>query len=349
MDTLKPTTLTLDEVQKLKKDEKNLESIDCFDDLLEELFRIRFPQIGEEQESYKKTLVDFKRKYSTGQQSERWIYYSRKKILVHMLPAEETFEIRTARNRYLITEEEQNRFRNSHIGICGLSVGNSVAHSIVLTGGSKKISLADPDTLALSNTNRIRTGITYLGKNKAEIAAEQLYEIDPDLEINIFSRGITESNLKEFIGNLDLVIDEMDDLRLKILLRIEAKKLHKPVLMATDNDDGALIDIERFDLEPGRAIFHGAMGDVANIDNLTIEDRVRISSQIVGKKYISDRMYKSLLSVGKEIPTWPQLGTAATVSGACIAFVARKILVGEKVDSRRYLLKLDEIIKNQVE
>src|SRR6185369_5315885 len=89
-------------------------------------------------------------------QQGRWVYYPWNSTLVHVLTDKEFQLVRTARNRNLITAEEQDKFYNSIVGIGGLSVGNSVALAIVLQGGARHIRLADHDVLALSNTNRIR-------------------------------------------------------------------------------------------------------------------------------------------------------------------------------------------------
>ena len=48
-----------------------------------------------------------------------------------------------------------------------------------------------------------------------------------------------------------------DSFPIKILSRLKARDYHIPVLM--DTSDKGLIDIERFDLEPQRALFHGLL------------------------------------------------------------------------------------------
>ena len=219
-----------------------------------------------------------------------------------------------------------------------------------MTGGSKNLKIADMDNLELSNMNRLRGSLTYLNKSKVELASNQIWEIDPFIDIELWDKGIVKENLRKFIGDprIDVMVDEIDDLKLKILLRIEAKRLHVPVVMATDNDDGVLIDIERFDIEPGRPIFHGLVGEeITSLieGELSPQQRVDISSKIVGKKFISERMFKSLSEVGKSIPTWPQLGTAASMSGAVAAYVVREIVAGKSIPSQRSLITPNAILK----
>src|SRR6185295_6477719 len=73
----------------------------------------------------------------------KWVFYPWLSTLVHILDDEDFQMVRTARNRYLITPEEQKIFYNAVVGIGGLSVGNSVALAIVLQGGARHIKLAD--------------------------------------------------------------------------------------------------------------------------------------------------------------------------------------------------------------
>jgi len=59
--------------------------------------------------------------------------------------------------------------------------------------------LADFDELSLSNLNRLRAGVHEVGLNKTVIAARQMYEIDPYLEIARFPDGLHEDNLDSFL------------------------------------------------------------------------------------------------------------------------------------------------------
>ncbi|HVM58870.1 MAG TPA: ubiquitin activation protein, partial [Candidatus Paceibacterota bacterium] len=66
-----------------------------------------------------------------------WAYFPWSSTLSHLLPEGEYRAVRTARNRNLVTEEEQKKFYDMTVGIGGLSVGSSVAFAIALSGGGK--------------------------------------------------------------------------------------------------------------------------------------------------------------------------------------------------------------------
>ena len=61
--------------------------------------------------------------------------------------------------------------------------------------------------------------------------------------------------MDEFFDGLDLVIEECDSLDMKVRVREEARARGIPVLMETS--DRGLFDVERFDVEPERPLFHG--------------------------------------------------------------------------------------------
>ncbi|HAZ23401.1 MAG TPA: hypothetical protein DCY95_00815, partial [Algoriphagus sp.] len=277
-----------------------------------------------------------------------WVYYPWKYALVHLLPEEEFIRVRTLRNNYKITPQEQKELAKKKVGIVGLSVGQSIALAMALERSCGEMRLADFDHLELSNLNRLKAGVTSLGVEKIVIAAREIAEIDPYLKLTLFRDGITEENIDSFFseqGELDLIIDECDSLDIKILLRKTAQKYQIPLMM--DTSDRGMLDIERFDLEPERPIFHGYLGDI-NLDtlkNLTNKQKVAIGLKMTGVDTLSPRMKASLLEVGQTISSWPQLASAVFLGGASVAHVARKLLVGEPVDSGRFFVDLDEIIK----
>ena len=187
-----------------------------------------------------------------------WVYYPWSHRLVQVLPEAEFREVRASRNRYKITVEEQARLRSFTIGVVGLSVGQAVAMAMALEGCAGAYRLADFDRLALSNLNRLACGIADLGLNKAILSARRSAEVDPFLDIRVLADGVTEGSVDAFLtagGRLDLLVEECDDLFMKVYLRERARVHRIPVLMET-NDRG-MLDLERFDLEPDRELFHG--------------------------------------------------------------------------------------------
>jgi molybdopterin/thiamine biosynthesis adenylyltransferase len=282
----------------------------------------------------------------------RWVYYPWSGRLVHVLPCAEFRSLRSDRNRNKITPHEQARLASCCVGLVGLSVGQSVALTMALEGVGGSFRLADFDTLGLSNLNRLRAGVADLGLNKAVLAARQMVEIDPYLDIRIFPDGVTEDNLDDFFtdgGSLDLLVEECDDLFAKVRLREEARRLRIPVLM--DTSDRGLIDIERFDREPDRPLFHGRIGTTQahELKGLATKDKIPFVLKILDSAQLSGRMQASMAEIKKTLETWPQLGSAVTLGGALTTDVARRVLLGQLSQSGRFYVDLETIIRDGAE
>ena len=141
-------------------------------------------------------------------------------VAVHLLDEELFFELRTARNKNLIIADEQKKYRAAKVGVAGLSVGSLIISSLVVTGGPQVLKIADFDTLAPSNMNRIRASVTDLGVSKIELAARDVYGTDPFAKLYLWDKGVTESDIATFLTGgsraggprLDIFIDAMDSL-----------------------------------------------------------------------------------------------------------------------------------------
>jgi len=278
-----------------------------------------------------------------------WVYYPWSKRLVHILDRDEFIELRTNRNRYKITAEEQRILGAKKVGIVGLSVGQSVALTMAIERSMGEIRLADFDTLGLSNLNRLRAGLHNVGVPKVYITAREIAEIDPFLVVKCYPDGIAQDTIDDFLlsgGPLDLLIDECDSLDIKVWLRYHARHHKIPVLMETS--DRGLIDVERFDLEPDRPVFHGLIGDLLpqELGGLSTNDKVPYVLQIIGEPMISDRSRASMLEVGHSIKTWPQLASAVTLGGGAAADVARRMNLGTIRHSGRYWFDVESTIPN---
>lgn len=272
-----------------------------------------------------------------------WVYFPWISTLSHILSEKEYFTVRTARNQELISKEEQQVYYSGVVGIGGLSVGNSAALAIVLSGGARHIKLADFDTLDLSNLNRIRAGVDVLGVSKVEVTARQIYLLNPYAEVEIFSEGLTKETMEEFFDGLDVMIDELDSLEIKYLVREEAKKRHIPIVMAADCAESGIVDVERYDLSPQPEFFHGRLGDITYEHLIGLDKRAigGLIARHVGIENHNERMLESLEALGKTIVSWPQLGPTALLNSAAIAYCVRQILTHKPLIDNRAIISLE--------
>lgn len=316
--------------------------IDAFNPELKELFKVRYPKF----KNNKEKMEAFLKKADAIQGVH--VYFPWNNTVVYILPKDLFLEVRSARNKNLITKEEQRKFYNTKVGIIGLSIGSNILWPLLVSGGGSFLRVADPDIIELTNLNRLFYPISEIGESKVVAAMKKAYELNPFTTIEPWENGVSMETLEKFIAGpkkLDILIDELDDLEIKIQLRILARKHKIPVLMATNLGEKAMIDVERFDLEPKREIFHGFLGKFNNNEfkNLIPHSPmwIKATKKIIDQKYISESLKSSLKEVGKTVAGVPQLGITSSVSSAFIALAITKITAGKKVKSGRYIIDVN--------
>jgi molybdopterin/thiamine biosynthesis adenylyltransferase/nitroreductase len=315
------------EVMRILREDSALQIIDRFAEQREQLAEI-IPPVSD-------VIVN---------EGSRWVYYPWRRAVVRLLAPKSFSTLRLDRNRNKLTRAEQARQRTLRIGVVGLSAGHSIAHVIAMEGLAGEIRLADFDTLELSNLNRIPASVLDLGVNKAVVAARRIAEIDPYLRVVVEPTGVHAENLDHFLDGLDLVIEECDSLDMKFLVREAARDRQIPVIMETS--DRGVLDVERFDLEPDRPIFHGLLGDMdsSKLANLTTAQKGPYVIRLIGAREASARGAASLLEVGQTITGWPQLGSEITLGAATVAAAVRRIGLGGELPSGRVRFDVEEIL-----
>lgn len=322
--------------------------VDAYPELLEDLFLIRNPRF-KFIKTYVNELAAFKAQYANRKMLEElgeWFYFPWNRTLAHYLPEAEHQEIRTARNRNIILPEEQAALYGLRVAYAGLSVGSHGLTTFALMGGGKRIAIADPDTISPSNLNRVRYDYLSVGRKKTDLALEYVYQLNPYSEISVFSEGVTEANAEAFFRDADVLVEETDNLEMKIWLRLEARKRGIPVVMATDNGDNIIFECERFDLDPHAPLFNGAIGDISleEFRSFRPHELPRLATKIAGPNFVTERMMLSLPEVGKSIYSWPQLGDAATLSGVAIAYALKRLALKQSLATNKREISLDAIL-----
>lgn len=332
---------------------QGIQIFDTIKEQVRELIKCLRPTITQLAKSELDEAVTKKIPEGTTNEYGVWVYYPWLNKLVHLLDEIEFTIVRTNRNKYKITEKEQELLSTKKIGVMGLSVGQSVSLTLAMERGFGELRIADFDELDLSNINRIRTGVQNIKIKKTVIVAREIAEIDPFLKVVCFEQGIRDDNILDFLtdnGKLDLLIDECDSFDIKINARKLAKKLQIPVLM--EGSDRGTIDIERFDLEPNRPVLHGMIEhlDMDKFKDLvTFDDKIPYITAVTGVETLSPRMKASAVELMSTISTWPQLASAVTFGGGVTADLSRKILLNNLKISGRFFLDLDEMIKDNDE
>lgn len=340
-------------LKSLIKDNPIVKVLDNYDEQLAELLISKDAHLYRANEEVQRHSIAGLIKDHYGRQKPwqmgSWVNYPWSGSLVHVLGKDLFLELRTIRNRDLITAEEQKILRELNIACLGMSVGSSGALALALSGISNRIKLADGAVVSGSNLNRILTGVESIGEEKAEVIARKIYEMNPYAEVFCLEGKVTAGNIEKFLDSpwsTGLVVDEIDDLEIKIRVRVEARKRRIPVIMATELADNVMLDVERFDLEPDRPLFHGLIKGVEELlDNKPVSQRewMKHATSIIGTKNVPLNMQQSLLKIGSKIVTHPQLGSTAMMTGGVLAFAAKQIGLGRNLPSQRKSISLEKI------
>lgn len=301
-------------------------------------------------DDYAGQLEELKALRKTAKGEGLWVYFPWRKCIVHILDEKNYTEVRTSRNKNLITAEEQKKFARVKIGFAGLNVGNPGAVCVALEGGGNYMKMADFDPLSLSNLNRFRAGLPDLGVNKAELTARQVYEINPFAQIKVFEKGIKLGLEEEFLlkPKIDILVEEIDNLQLKVKLREKAKKHKIPVVMVTGNASGLVLDVERYDLDKNLPILSGHLKKdvimrIEGMEKLKTKEKVMLMRDFMGAEVLHPRLVKSFEEVGTKLAGIPQLAEASFLRGSVLANVVRRIALGDKIKSGRYFINIDEL------
>jgi molybdopterin/thiamine biosynthesis adenylyltransferase len=123
------------------------------------------------------------------------------------------FDYSTAFSRNIgwVTPSEQATLRSKRVAIAGLGgVGGS--HLLTLTRlGIGSFNIADFDTFDLVNFNRqAGASMPTIGLSKTEVLTSRSLEINPQLDLNIFSEGVSRENVDDFLADVDLYVDGLD-------------------------------------------------------------------------------------------------------------------------------------------
>ncbi|MCB0401143.1 MAG: Rv1355c family protein [Flavobacteriales bacterium] len=336
----------------LLKSRPDIQIIDEIDSQLEELIKLRNPRKKFTTEELQSAVSDFLGDCPKADYGQ-WVYYPWLNKLIHLLDRDEYIEVRTNRNQYKITPEEEITLTGKKIGIIGLSVGKAIALTIATERICGELVLADFDVIELSNLNRIQTGVQNFGLKKTVMVAREIAEIDPYLNVTCYHDGLTESNADDFFsknGKLDICIEVCDGLYAKIFARQKARAFGIPVVM--NSSDRGTTDIERYDLDPNLPILHGLIDhlDLNKVKEAkTNEEKVPYLLPMLGVESSSERLKASMLEIEETITTWPQLASGVIFGGGICTDVCRRILLGQFTKSGRYFVDVEDATNNEVE
>lgn len=116
-----------------------------------------------------------------------------------------------SRNIGWVTESEQARLRSARVGIGGLG-GVGGVHLLTLARlGIGGFSIADFDVFDIVNFNRqVGANVSTLGCPKIDVLSEMARDINPEIDLKVFPKGIQADSLESFLDGVDVYVDGLD-------------------------------------------------------------------------------------------------------------------------------------------
>ncbi len=221
---------------------------------------------------------------------------------------------RDSRTVKLIGEEGLTRLKAASVLIVGVGGVGSYAAEAVARAGVGSITVMDGDIVQPSNLNRQLVAlISTLGRNKAEVMAERISDINPGADVTALARFYEEDDELD-ITAFDWVIDAIDSVSAKTAL----------IKTAEEND----VNIVSAMGAAGKFDTQFKVADISKTSTCPLAKVMRKRLREIGIEHLP-----VVYSEEKPVPRDGDLGTLSYVPGAaglCLAGYVIKLIVVQK-------------------
>lgn len=132
-----------------------------------------------------------------------------------------------SRTELLIGRENLVKLSQAHVLVIGLGGVGSFAAEFICRGGVGKMTIVDGDVVDPTNRNRQLPALaTNHGQSKADIMAERLKAINPELNLNVVKSFVTPDAVEQILSltNYDYIVDAIDSVTPKLTFLTQAHK-----------------------------------------------------------------------------------------------------------------------------
>jgi hypothetical protein len=143
-----------------------------------------------------------------------------------------TYEDSFGRNLGVFSAEEQHNIRNARMAIIGCGGVGGVIALVLARSGVEHFLLVERDRYEPSNINRqIACFCDTVGRNKAECVRDEILRINPQAQVTVQARALTEDDIPNVPNMGDVILPVMDEWPLSLTVLEVVRKI-KPVVMA---------------------------------------------------------------------------------------------------------------------
>ena len=137
------------------------------------------------------------------------------------------------RTELLLGEEKLARLKRAHVLGVGLGGVGAYAAEMVARAGVGKMTIADADAVNTTNINRQLVALhSTVGRQKADILAERLRDINPEIDLTVVNRYIRDEETYRLLdaARYDYAVDAIDTLSPKLALIAAALERRLPLV-----------------------------------------------------------------------------------------------------------------------
>lgn len=140
---------------------------------------------------------------------------------------------RTLRARMLLGRDAMERLYGSHVAVFGLGGVGSWCAEALARSGVGRLTLIDEDTVSLTNINRQLCALdSTVGRPKAEVLAQRIREINPQIEVRAIMGRYEAANRESFLSDYDFAVDAIDLVSCKVDLILSCRERGIPIISA---------------------------------------------------------------------------------------------------------------------
>ena len=125
------------------------------------------------------------------------------------------------RTELLLGEEKLEILKNANVLVVGVGGVGAYAAEMIVRSGVGRMTIADADKVSETNINRQLVALhSTVGREKCDILANRLKDINPELQLTIVNRFIKDDETDALLDSdkFDYVVDAIDTLSPKLAL-----------------------------------------------------------------------------------------------------------------------------------
>ena len=137
-----------------------------------------------------------------------------------------------SRSALLVGDEGIAILQQKHVLVVGLGGVGSFAAEFICRSGVGEMTIVDGDVVDPSNRNRQLPALaTNHGQSKADIMAERLLSINPELKLHVIKDFLTPQKCRELMEfQFDYIMDCIDSVTPKVILLTKALEKNMPIV-----------------------------------------------------------------------------------------------------------------------